>query len=64
MLLVDLPFRGRSRKALVHVTKSGFTWLLDRTNGEFLTAWPFVKNYNWITGIAPDGKLLGRKKSK
>jgi len=60
MMLVDLPVRGRARKVLVHVTKSGFTWVLDRATGEFLTAWPYVKNYNWITGIAPDGKLLGR----
>jgi len=42
------------------VTKSGFTWVLDRATGEFLTAWPYVKNYNWITGVAKDGKLLGR----
>jgi alcohol dehydrogenase (cytochrome c) len=60
MLLADLPVRGRTRKALVHVTKSGFTWVLDRTTGEFLTAWPFVKNYNWITGISPEGRLVGR----
>jgi alcohol dehydrogenase (cytochrome c) len=60
MLLMDLPVRGRMRKALVHVTKSGFTWVLDRTTGEFLAAWPYVKNYNWITGISAEGKLLGR----
>ncbi len=52
MQLVDLPVNGDSRKLLVHVTKSGFTWVLDRVTGEFLTAWPYVKNYNWITGIA------------
>jgi alcohol dehydrogenase (cytochrome c) len=60
MLLMDLTVRGRQRKALVHVTKSGFTWVLDRATGEFLTAWPFVKNYNWITGVSREGKLLGR----
>ena len=60
MLLVDLPIRGRTRKALVHVGKSGFTWVLDRATGEFLAAWPFVKHYNWTTGIAADGKIQGR----
>jgi alcohol dehydrogenase (cytochrome c) len=60
MLLMDVTVRGRTRKALVHVTKSGFTWVLDRATGEFLNAWPFVKHYNWITGIAESGKLLGR----
>ena len=58
--LVDLTIGGRLRKALVHVTKSGFTWVLDRKSGAFLTAWPFVKNYNWITAISPEGKLVGR----
>ncbi len=36
--LVDLIVSGRLRKALLHVTKSGFTWVLDRKSGEFLTA--------------------------
>jgi len=58
--LVDLTIGGRLRKALVHVTKSGFTWVLDRKSGTFLNAWPFVKNYNWITAITPEGKLVGR----
>ena len=58
--LIDLTIGGRPRKALVHVTKSGFTWVLDRKSGEFLTAWPFVKHYNWITAISPEGKLVGR----
>jgi alcohol dehydrogenase (cytochrome c) len=60
MQLLDLTVGGRPRKTLLHVTKSGFTWLLDRQTGEFLTAWPYVKNYNWISGISPAGKLLGR----
>src|ERR1700730_7754711 len=64
MALVHLPVHDRMRKARVHVTKSGFTWVLDRTTGEFLTAWPYVKNYNWITGISPEGKLLGRNERK
>jgi len=58
--LIDLIIGGRTRKALVHVTKSGFTWVLDRKSGEFLTAWPFVKHYNWVTAISPEGKLVGR----
>ena len=60
MQLLDLTVAGRPRKALLHVTKSGFTWVLDRQTGEFLAAWPYVKNYNWISGISPAGKLLGR----
>ena len=61
--LIDLTVGGRPRKALVHVTKSGFTWVLDRKSGEFLTAWPFVKHYNWITAISPEGKLVGPQRT-
>jgi alcohol dehydrogenase (cytochrome c) len=61
LMLVDLVLRGRPHKAVVQVSKSGFTWVLDRATGEFLEAWPYVKNYNWISGITETGKLVGRK---
>ena len=58
--LVDLPVGGRHRKALVHVTKSGFTWVLDRKSGEFLTAWPFVKTLQLDHRDLAGGKAGGR----
>ncbi len=61
ILLVDLPVQGRMRKLLFHPTKAGYTWVLDRTNGEFLKAWSFVKHSNWIAGITETGKLVGRR---
>jgi len=60
-VLIDREVRGRMRKLLVHVNKSGLTFVLDRTNGEFVGAFPIVENYNWITGVTEDGKLTGRK---
>ncbi len=60
VILADLPIGGRTRKILIHPTKSGYVWMLDRTNGQFLKAWPFVKHSNWISGITEDGKLVGR----
>ena len=59
-ILVDLPFGGRTRKVLLHPTKGGYIWMMDRTNGEFLKAWPFAKNINWVAGITETGKLAGR----
>jgi alcohol dehydrogenase (cytochrome c) len=59
-VLIDREVRGRMRKLLVHVNKGGFAFVLDRTNGEFIGAFPIVDNYNWITGITEDGKLAGR----
>ena len=63
-ILVDLPVRGRERKLLVHVTKTGYTFVLDRTNGEFIGAWPFLEGINWVQGITEDGKLVGRNEPK
>ncbi|HTS46950.1 MAG TPA: PQQ-dependent dehydrogenase, methanol/ethanol family [Bryobacteraceae bacterium] len=59
-LLIDRPVRGVMRKLLVHINKSGYTWVLDRTNGEFLGAFPIVDNHTWLAGITEDGKILGR----
>jgi alcohol dehydrogenase (cytochrome c) len=60
-VLIDREVKGKMRKLLVHVNKGGFTFVLDRTNGEFLGAYPIIDNYNWITGITETGKLVGRK---
>jgi len=59
-VLLDLPVNGLDRKLLLNVNKGGYTFVVDRTNGEFVAAWPLVKNLNWITGIGPKGELLGR----
>jgi alcohol dehydrogenase (cytochrome c) len=34
--------------------------MLDRETGQFLKAWPFAENINWVKGITEDGKLVGR----
>ena len=59
-VLVDLPVKGRMRKLLIHVNKGGYTFVLDRTNGEFISAWPVAQNINWIRGIDEKGNLIGR----
>jgi len=60
-ILVDIPIGGRSRKVMLHPTKGGYIWVLDRATGEFLKAWPFAKNINWVAGITETGKLAGRQ---
>ena len=59
-LLIDREVRGRMRKLLVHINKSGYTWALDRTNGEFVSTYPIVDHHTWLTGMTEDGKILGR----
>jgi alcohol dehydrogenase (cytochrome c) len=60
LYLVDLPVVGRTRKVVMQANKTGYVWMLDRVTGEFLKAWPFSKNINWVTGITENGKLVGR----
>ncbi len=59
-VLIDRTINGVSRKLLVHPNKGGYTWVLDRVTGQFITAWRFGENVSWITGIDNQGKLLGR----
>jgi lanthanide-dependent methanol dehydrogenase len=41
-VLVDLPMRGTVRKVLLHPDRNGYLYVIDRTNGEVLSARPFV----------------------
>ena len=34
--------------------------MVDRTTGEFISAWPVVEHLNWIEGVGPNGELIGR----
>ena len=60
LYLVDLPIKGRMRQVVMQATKTGYVWMLDRANGEFLKTWKFSKHINWVSGITEDGKLVGR----
>jgi PQQ-dependent dehydrogenase (methanol/ethanol family) len=41
-ILVDLPIGGASRKTLLRANRDGYVYVIDRTNGEVLSADPFV----------------------
>jgi len=49
-ILVDLPIKGQTRKALVHFDRNGFAYTMDRATGEVILAEPFVP-MNWSTGV-------------
>jgi alcohol dehydrogenase (cytochrome c) len=57
-VLVDEEFQGKPRKLLVTANRNGFLYVLDRTNGEFLMATPFLDNINWAKGIDPKGRPI------
>jgi Glucose dehydrogenase len=57
-VLLDAEFQGQPRKLLVQANRNGFYYVLDRTNGKFLLAQPFVKELNWAKGIDANGRPI------
>jgi len=41
-LLLTVPWKGRQRRVLLRPGRNGYVYLIDRTNGEVLSAEPFV----------------------
>jgi quinohemoprotein ethanol dehydrogenase len=50
MILADLEIGGRSRPVLMQASKNGFFYVLDRTNGQLISANHYVP-VNWAKGI-------------
>jgi len=65
-VLVDREENGAVRHLLLQADRNGFFYVLDRTNGKFLRATPFVEKLNWATGISASGRplLSGRVPTK
>jgi alcohol dehydrogenase (cytochrome c) len=57
MLLVDQNWEGAPRKLLLHADRNGFFFVLDRSNGQFLHASPFVR-VTWATGYGKNGRPI------
>src|SRR3984893_210687 len=57
-ILIDAPFNGEPRKLLVQADRNGYIYVLDRTNGKFLTAAAFVEKLNWAKGIDAQGRPI------
>ena len=57
MILADLAIDGQPRKVILHAPKNGFFFVIDRTNGKFISAKNFV-DVNWATGYDKDGRPI------
>ncbi len=40
-ILLDMPFKGENRKLIVHPSRNGHMYMMDRNTGEILSAEPF-----------------------
>ncbi len=50
LVMADVQIEGKTRKVVMQAPKSGVFYILDRTNGQFISAEPFVP-VNWVTGF-------------
>ena len=57
MILADLKIGGKNRKVILHAPKNGFFFVIDRTNGKFISAKNFV-DVNWATGYDANGRPI------
>ena len=57
MILADLKIDGKPRKVILHAPKNGFFFVIDRTNGKFISAQNFV-DVNWATGYDKNGRPI------
>ncbi len=62
MILNDAVIDGRSRKTLTHFDRNGFAYVLDRADGELLSADKYDPAANWASRIDLDksSKTYGR----
>lgn len=56
-----LALQEGGRDVIVHLSKSGFVFVVDRQTGKFIRAYPMAKVYNFAKGIDPKtGELIGQ----
>lgn len=58
-VLANLDWHGERRNLLLTANRNGFFYVLDRTDGEFLLARPFVEQ-NWAESIDESGRPVRR----
>ncbi|HEY0263926.1 MAG TPA: PQQ-dependent dehydrogenase, methanol/ethanol family [Granulicella sp.] len=57
VVLADVTVGGQPRKVLLQANRNGMFYMLDRTNGKFISAFPYVKQ-TWNKGFDANGKPI------
>lgn len=63
-ILIDIEWKGAHRKALVHPDRNGYVYILDRTNGEVLSASPFAAITSSLGVDLKSGRLIYNEEKK
>jgi len=53
LVLFEYKDGGKTIKATAHADRNGFFYVVNRENGDFIRAFPFVDNITWATHIDP-----------
>jgi alcohol dehydrogenase (cytochrome c) len=57
LVLAEETLGGQPRKVLLHADRNGFFYTLDRTDGKFISAVPFVRQ-TWNKGFDANGRPI------
>jgi alcohol dehydrogenase (cytochrome c) len=57
-ILIDAQFNGRLRKLVLHASRNGYYFTLDRTTGERLISTRYSETANWATGLNKQGQPI------
>ncbi|MFY7836684.1 MAG: PQQ-dependent dehydrogenase, methanol/ethanol family [Novosphingobium sp.] len=57
IILADLEIDGKPRKVLMQAPKNGFFYVLDRTNGKFISGNAYAP-VNWAKGLDANGRPI------
>ncbi|HLQ88891.1 MAG TPA: PQQ-binding-like beta-propeller repeat protein [Xanthobacteraceae bacterium] len=50
-ILIDGQVAGETRKLVTHSARNGFTYTMERNNGQMVAAKPYMDGINWTKGI-------------
>ena len=57
-VLVDAPFKGRTRKLVMTAARNGYFFVLDRVTGEHLLTTKYGSSTNWVKEIDAKGRPM------
>ncbi len=57
-VLIDTMMHGTRRRLVVEANRNGFIYVLDRTNGRFLSGQQFALFQNWAQGLDAQGRPI------
>ena len=55
-VLVDVTYKGKPSRLLLHADRNGFFYVLDRDSGKLLLAKPFLRRVDWASSIDSAGR--------